>query len=160
MAVDMFIKIDTIKGESKDSTHKEEIELLSFSWGVTQSGTTHSGEGGGAGKVNVQDLLFTKYIDSASPNLLKASCKGTHFKEATITMRKAGDKPLEYLKIKIKDILVSSVSTAGSNGDDRQTESIALNFGQFEYQYTPQKPDGTGGGAIIATWNIPGNSEA
>src|SRR5712692_11221584 len=97
MAVDMFIKIGDIKGESVDHAHKEEIDVLSWSWGLSQQGTMHQGGGGGAGKVNVQDLSFTKFVDKASPNLYKFCCSGKHYPEATLTMRKAGDKPLEYL---------------------------------------------------------------
>src|SRR5438270_10620750 len=99
MAVDMFIKIDDIKGESADAKHKDEIQVLSWSWGMSQSGTTHDGAGGGAGKVNVQDLTFTKYVDSSSPNLIKFCCNGKHFKQGLLTIRKAGEHPLEYLKI-------------------------------------------------------------
>ena len=87
MAVDMFLKMGTIKGESKDSVHKEEIDVLAWSWGASQSGTTHQGPGGGAGKVNVQDLSFTHYVDKASHLLLGACAKGTHFDEALLTVR-------------------------------------------------------------------------
>lgn len=159
MAVDMFIKIDDIKGESVDAKHAGEIQVLSWSWGMSQSGTTHDGPGAGAGKVNVQDLTFTKYIDTSSPNLIKTCCSGKHYANALLTVRKAGDKPLEYLKISLKDIIISSVSTGGSGGEDRLTENVTLNFGQFEVVYTPQKPDGSGGPGINTTWNIPKNDE-
>ena len=97
MAVDMFIKIGALGGESKDKAHKGEIDVLAWSWGVSQSGSMHSGGGGGSGKVNVQDLSFTKWQDAASCELIKAACKGTHIPEALLTVRKAGDKPLEHL---------------------------------------------------------------
>jgi type VI secretion system secreted protein Hcp len=159
MAVDMFIKIGDIKGDSTDATHKDSINVLSWSWGMTQSGTTHMGAGSGAGKVNVQDLTFTKYIDNASPNLLKACCAGTHFKTGLLTVRKAGDKPLEYLKINFYDLIISGVSTGGSGGEDRLTENVTLNFGQFEVDYTPQTATGAPGATIPMTWNIPGNTD-
>jgi len=157
MAVDMFLKLDDVKGEAQDKTHKEEIDVLSWSWGMSQSGTMHVGGGGGAGKVSVQDLSLTKYVDKASPNLIMAACNGKHHKEALLTVRKAGEKPLEYIKITMKDVLVSSISTGGSGGEDRLTENITLNFGQFKVEYTPQKPDGTGAAAIEAAWNIAEN---
>jgi type VI secretion system secreted protein Hcp len=160
MAVDMFIKIDDIKGESPDAKHKDEIQVLSWSWGMSQSGTTHDGAGGGAGKVNVQDLTFTKFVDSSSPNLIKFCCNGKHFKQALLTIRKAGEHPLEYLKITIKDIIVSAVTTGGSGGEDRLTENVTLNFGKFQVEYTPQKADGSGAAAIPVTWNIAANTEA
>jgi type VI secretion system secreted protein Hcp len=159
MALDMFIKIDDIKGESVDSKHPAEVQVLSWSWGMTQSGTTHAGPGGGAGKVNVQDLSFTKYIDTATPNLIKYCCGGKHFKSALLTVRKAGGSPLEYVKIKLSDLLISSISTGGSGGEDRLTENVTLNFALFEVTYTGQKKDGTADAAIPVTWNIPGNAE-
>jgi type VI secretion system secreted protein Hcp len=160
MAVDMFLKIDDIKGESVDHKHKDEIQVLAWSWGMTQSGTTHDGPGGGSGKVNVNDLSFTHFIDTASPNLMKFCCNGKHFKTALLTVRKAGgDNQVEYLKIKLQDIIISSVSTGGSGGEDRITENVGLNFGKFTLEYTPQKSDGTPGPAIPVAWNVPQNND-
>src|ERR1700752_1552911 len=120
MAMDMFIKIDSLAGESKDSTHKGEIDVLAWSWGMSNSGTAHVGGGAGAGKVNVQDLSFTKYVDSASPTLVLAFGGGTPYDEAPLTVRKAGgDNPVEYIKLKRQEVFVSSVSTGGSGGEDR-----------------------------------------
>jgi type VI secretion system secreted protein Hcp len=160
MAVDMFMKIDDIKGESLDKTHKAEITVLAWSWGATQSGSAHISGGGGSGKVNVQDLSFTKYIDSSSTNLIKAVCNGKHFKQALLTVRKAGENPLEYVKIKLLDVLISSISTGGSGGEDRLTENVTLNFGKFEFDYTGQKADGTGEAVVTATYNIQANTES
>ena len=157
MAVDMFMKIDDIKGEAVDDTHPDEIQVLAWSWGMSQSGTTHSGPGGGAGKVNVQDLTFTHYVDKASPNLMKMCCNGKHFKEATLVVRKAGEKPLEYVKIIMKTGLISSVSTGGSGGEDRLTESVTLNFAEFESIYVPQMADGSGDAEVTVGWNIAEN---
>lgn len=159
MAVDMFLKIDDVKGESRDSKHKDEIDVLAWSWGMSQSGTTHMGGGGGAGKVSVQDLSLTKYVDKASPNLIMATCNGKHYKEALLTVRKAGEKPLEYIKITMKEVLVSAVSTGGSGGEDRLTENVTLNFAEFKVEYTPQKADGSGEAAIEAVWNIAENTK-
>ena len=129
MAVDMFIKIEGIDGEAQDANHKDEIDVLAWSWGASQSGTTHMGSGGGGGKVNIQDLSFTHYVDSASHLLLQRCFDGLHIPEATLTVRKAGGaEPLEYIIIKLEDIIVSSVSTGGSGGEDRLTENVTLNF--------------------------------
>ena len=157
MAVDMFIKIDDIKGESADGKHKDEIDVLAWSWGMTQSGTTHMGHGGGAGKVNVQDISFTKYVDKATPNLLSMCSSGKHFKEAKLIVRKAGGNPLEYIKLTMKDGLISSVSTGGSGGEDRLTENVTLNFSAFEYEYVPQKGDGSADSSSPIKWNIAKN---
>ena len=134
MAVNMFIKIDDIKGESADAKHAGEIDVLSWSWGMSQSGTTHTGGGAGAGKVSVQDISVTKFIDAATPPVMLACCNGQHFKEARLTVRKAGTKRLEYLKITMKEVLVSSVSTGGSSGEDRITENITLNFAEYKVE--------------------------
>ena len=159
MAVDMFIKIKGIDGESMDDKHKKEIDVLAWSWGASQSGSAHMGGGAGAGKVNVQDLSFTKYIDSASHALLLACCNGEHIGEAVFVVRKAGKDPLEYIKLTLNDLIVSSVSTGGSGGEDRLTENITLNFGKFKYEYAPQKADGTGDAVKTAGWDIPANKK-
>jgi type VI secretion system secreted protein Hcp len=159
MAVDQFLKIEGVDGEAEDDSHTKEIDILAWSWGASQSGTTHMGPGAGAGKVSVQDISVTKYVDAASHALLKAVCKGTHFKEAKLCVRKAGDKPLEYIKITMNDLIISSLSSGGSGGEDRLTENISLNFAKFKYEYTIQKADGSGGATKETTWNIPKNIE-
>src|SRR5437764_15422519 len=110
MALDMFIKIDGIKGESKDSKHNEDIDILAWSWGMSNSGSAHTGGGAGAGKVNVQDLSFTKYIDKSSPDLMLACCNGKHYDKATLTVRKAGENPPEYVVVTGEELIVTSVS--------------------------------------------------
>jgi len=161
MAVDMFIKIGDIKGESKDHAHKGEIDVLAWSWGMSQTGSMHTGGGAGSGKVNVQDLSFTKYIDKSSPNIMKMCCNGKHYKEAVLTVRKAGEKPVEYVIITMTGVLITSVSTGGSGGEDRLTENVTLNFGKVKMSYQPQKDDGSmDGGAVDMAWNIQENKEA
>jgi type VI secretion system secreted protein Hcp len=157
MAVDMFLKLDDVKGESADDKHKDEIDVLSWSWGITQSATGHVGGGSGSGKANVSDIHITKYIDSSSHKLLKSTATGTHFKEALLTIRKAGEKPLEYIKITMKEVLISSISCGGSGGEDKLTENITLNFADVDYVYTPQKPDGSGGSALPFGYHIAQN---
>lgn len=159
MAVDMFIKIGDIKGESADDKHKDEIDVLAWSWGMSQTGTTHRGAGGGAGKVSVQDINVTKYVDKSTPNLLDTCATGKHHKEALLTVRKAGETPLEYYKIKMTDVLVSNVTTGGSSGDERITENVSLNFAKYELEYTPQKADGSGDAAITSGFDIAANKK-
>lgn len=160
MAVDMFIKIGDIEGESTDKTHGKEIDVLAWSWGMSQSGTTHMGGGGGSGKVNVQDISITKYVDASSHALIGACSTGTHYPQALLTVRKAGKNPLEYVKITMKEVIVTSVSTGGSGGEDRLTENVSLNFAEFKFEYTPQKPDGTGDPVKEFSYNIAENAEA
>jgi type VI secretion system secreted protein Hcp len=160
MAVDMFIKIGSLEGESKDKTHAKEIDVLAWSWGVSNSGSAHMGTGAGAGKASVQDLSFTKYIDASSNALLMACATGEHFDAATLVVRKAGGTPLEYLTITLNEVLVTSVSTGGSGGEDRLTENITLNFAKFKYSYQPQDDKGAKlGGTKDATYDIAANTK-
>lgn len=160
MAVDMFMKIDTIKGESVDKTHAGEIDVLAWSWGISNSGTTHQGGGGGSGKANVQDLSFTKYTDSSSPVLLLSASNGQHLATANFVVRKAGGKgaPIEYIKIDMSEVMVTSVSSGGSGGEDRLTENVTLNFAKVKFTYTPQKADGTPSPGIDMTYDIAENT--
>jgi type VI secretion system secreted protein Hcp len=155
MAVDMFLKLGKIEGEASGDGHKGEIDVLAWSWGLSNSGSAHMGGGGGSGKVNVQDLSFTKYIDKSSPDLMLHCCNGTHLPEAKLTVQKAGgDKPLDYLKITLQDLLVTSVSTGGSGGEDRLTENVTLNFAKVKVEYTEQTEKGTAGAKPAMGWDV------
>jgi type VI secretion system secreted protein Hcp len=160
MTLDMLLKIETVEGESQIKGHEKEIDVLSWSWDMTQSASMHFGSGGGAGKVDIQDIRLTKYVDKSSPVLLKYCCNGKRFNKATLTVRKPGNKPFEYFKINMEPLLISSISIGGQNGEDRLTEIISLNFGKFEVIYTPQKPDGSGDAEIRQKWNIATNAES
>jgi type VI secretion system secreted protein Hcp len=159
MAVDMFINIDKIKGESQAKGHTDEIDVLAWSWGMSQSGTFHLGTGGGSGKASVQDLSFTKYIDSASHALQLACLNGKHIPKCKLTVQKAGEKAVEYILIELENCLVTSVSTGGSGGEDRLTENVTLNFAKVHFTYTPQKKEGGSGNKLEYNWNIQENIE-
>ena len=154
MAVDMFLKIDGLEGESADDKHGKEIDVLAFSWGMNQSGSMHIGGGGGSGKVSVQDISITKYLDKASTVLMEKCCSGKHFPKATLTCRKAGDTPVEHWVIEMEEVLVSSVSSGASHGEDLMTENVSLNFAKFKVQYTPQDKTGAGTGKVFHGWDI------
>jgi type VI secretion system secreted protein Hcp len=158
MAVDMFINIDKIKGESQAKGHTDEIDVLAWSWGMSQSGTFHLGSGGGSGKASVQDLSFTKYIDSASHALQLACLNGKHIPKCKLTVQKAGEKAVEYILIELENCLVTSVSTGGSGGEDRLTENVTLNFAKVHFTYTPQKKEGGAGNKLEYNWNIQENA--
>jgi type VI secretion system secreted protein Hcp len=160
MALDMFINMGaSIKGESRDKTQGKtgDIDILAWSWGMSQSGTTHGGGGGGAGKANFQDLSFTKYIDSASTPLMVALAKGSHIAEVKLLVRKAGEGQQKYILITMKEVIVTSVSTGGSGGEDRLTENVTLNFAEVKFDYTPQDSKGTVAGDKTFAWNIAEN---
>jgi type VI secretion system secreted protein Hcp len=160
MSVDMFMKLGDVKGESRDKSHKDEIDVLAWSWGASNSGSFHTGGGGGAGKVNVQDLSFTKWVDLASTELFLACCNGKHIPEATLVVRKAGETPLEYLTIVMNEVMVTSYSTGGSGGEDRLTENVTLNFSKVKITYKEQAPAGTQAKAPSVSWNIAENVSA
>lgn len=147
MANDFFLKLEgpDLEGESMDSQHTDEIGIDSWSWGMSQSGTMHVAKGGGAGKVDVQDLSLSKKLDKASPNLMQHCCKGTQFETATLVCRKAsGDGgQLEYLTLVMKHVIITSVQGGGSEGDDDLLESVTLNFGEYTSTYVPQDNDGS-----------------
>lgn len=154
MAVDMFMKLDGVKGESADKTYKDQIDVLAWSWGASNSGSAHVAKGAGTGKVNVQDLSFTKYLDAATPDLLLACCNGKHFPKAMLIVRKAGETPVEYLKISMDEVLVSSISTGGSGGEDRLTENVTFNFAKVKVEYTGQTEKGGKGKTATMGWDI------
>jgi type VI secretion system secreted protein Hcp len=154
---DFFLKIEGIDGESQDEKHKNEIMVASISIGVTNTGTGGSNLGSGASKSNVQDIHFTKQADKASPNLFIGCCTGKHFNSATITLRKAGEKPHEYLVHKLTEVFISSFSQSGHEGGGIAQESFSLNFSKIEFAYVPQAADGTAGAKITKTYDIKAN---
>jgi len=158
VASDIFAKLGDIKGESLDDKHKDQIEVLSWSWGV-DSGPHSSGGGGGAGKPSFHDLSFTHKIDKASPLLLRGCATGQHLKEATITRRKAGKGQQEFFVIKMNDVIITSV-TEDDEGGGSQVETVTLAFAKVEVEYRPQKPDGSLAAGIHFKYDIKANKEA
>jgi len=173
---DAFLKLDGIKGESADAKHKGEIDVMSFSWGMAQTGVHGTGGGGGAGKVAVHDFSITKKTDASSPLLMLNCANGAHIKEANFVVRKAGGTQLEFLKIKLTDVLVSSykpasdssliglllpaVSTADKSSDEIPMEQVTLNFAKVEFSYQAQGADGKAqGGPILAGWDVKANQK-
>jgi type VI secretion system secreted protein Hcp len=142
MASDTFAKLGDIKGESPDDKHKDEIEVLSFSWGVANAGSMAFGGGGGEGKATFHDLSFTHKVDKASPVLMQACATGVHLKDGTITVRKSGKGQQEFLIIKMNDIIITSVTNGGGGGDGA-SENVSIAFAKVDMQYKPQKPDGS-----------------
>ena len=154
--VDYFLKIDGIPGESTDGKHKGEIQIESFSWGLSNSGPAAHG-GGGAGKAAFQDFSFVTQVTKASPKLFLACASGAHIKQAILTARKAGKVQQEFLKVTLSDLLVSSYQTEGSGGDVVPTDQVSLNFSKIEVSYREQKADGSLGENNVAGWDIKAN---
>jgi type VI secretion system secreted protein Hcp len=158
MASDIFAKLGDIKGESIDDKHKDEIEVLSWSWGVSNAGEMRGGSGGGEGKASFHDLSFTHKIDKASPVLMQACATGVHLKDATITHRKAGKGQQEFLVIKMNDVIITSVTH--SDSDEGRSESVSMAFAKVDLQYKPQKADGSLDAGIHFKYDIKANKEA
>jgi len=169
---DAFLKITgpDVKGESKDEAHKEWIEVLSFSHGISQpASTTRSSSGGaGSGRANVQDFSVVKHLDQASPVLFQACCTGQHFAKVVFHLRRAGtgaDKGSKdpYMVYTMTDAIVSSVRPGGTahGGDDVPLEELSLNFGTIKWEYKVQdRKTGALGGTAMGSWNLEKNVTA
>lgn len=159
MAVDMFLKLDGIDGESQDDKHSKEVDLLSFTWGQTHDaapGSTTVGAGSGVGKVSFSDFAVTFYSNKASAKVFSSCSGGKHIASAIITVRKSGDTPQEYLIITLTDVTVNSHNISCAQGG-LSMETAALGFAKIEYAYSPQKSDGSLDAAVKANYNIQKN---
>ena len=150
MPVEMFLKLAGIDGESTDAKHKGEIDVLTWSWGLSQEGGSPAGGGGGAGRVKIENISIQKLVDLASPLLLSFSATGKHISDGTLTTRKAGKGAKaggEFLLFKMSNVIVTSVHVAASQDGNAPTESITLSFGKVEFNYKDKsfKFDVTGG---------------
>lgn len=162
MALDMFINMgSSVVGESADNVQgkKGDIDVLAWSWGMSQSGYSHMGSGGGSGKASFNDLSFTKFVDASTNALMIMLASGQHIDKCVLLVRKAGSGQNRYIEITMEHVLVSSISTGGSGGEDRLTENVSLNFAKVKYTYAKQKPDGTMEGDKDFAWDIAGNAK-
>ena len=157
MAVDMFLEIDKLDGESQDKTHKNHIQIVGWSWAVAQTGTSSSGGGASAGKTEHNDLEVRKVVDRASAVLFEWCSSGQHIAFVNLTVRKAGGEALEYLIIRLEDVLITSFDIGGEPKDDQVQETIRLNYARASITYTPQEASGAGGGKITGGWNLKEN---
>jgi type VI secretion system secreted protein Hcp len=157
MAADIFAKIGDIKGESMDAKHKDEIEVLSYSWGVNNAGSMGSNSGGGQGKASFQDLTFMHRIDKASSVLMQSCAGGDHHKEAIITHRKQGKGgQVEFLVYKLSDVIITAVQHGGSEPAE-YNESVSMQFAKVSVEYKAQKQDGSLDAGVFFKYDIKGN---
>jgi type VI secretion system secreted protein Hcp len=156
MAFDAFLELDGVKGESTRDGYKEQIPVISFSWGGQNSVSIGVKGGASSGKGTVTSLNLMKKSDGASPLLFQKCMMGEHIKKATLTLLKAGGKaPVDFIKYEMEMVYIESVQYSGSEGgDDVPMESTSLAFGKITYTYTPQKPDGTKGSPVVGTWDV------
>jgi type VI secretion system secreted protein Hcp len=151
---DYFLKIDGVAGDSHDAHHRDEIDVIAFSWGETSPGTT--GTGTGSGRVHIEDFHFTALTGSASPKLMLLCANGKHVTTAVLVGRRPGTSQQEYLKITLSDIQVSAYHISGSDGEVPMDE-VSLRFGKFQIDYKPQKANGSLGAAIHGGWDVKAN---
>ena len=159
MASDIFLKVDGIKGESTDTNHQDESEIVSWSWGVSEVFISSGGGGIIGGKAKVGDFVIGKQVDKASPNLLKACLTAKHINEVVLTQRKAGAGKSNFLTITLKDVLISSLNDVDTAAAPRPTESIVFAFGKVIYEYVPLKPNGQPDIPVTLRWDVKANAE-
>jgi type VI secretion system secreted protein Hcp len=157
MAVDMFLKLAGIAGESQNAQHKGEIDILGWSWGVAEAQAAAGGGGAAAGKPNFHQLSVQKLFDLASAPLLAAVAKGSRIATGTLTIVRTGAAPETFLVLNMKDIAIASVNMAESQMENRPTETIALIFGQIDFEYTGFNANGAKGATDSFKWNIATN---
>jgi type VI secretion system secreted protein Hcp len=161
MAFDMHLKFGTgsvtIQGASNHSKHTNQVPIIAWSWGVSNTGNLHTGAGyASGGKANIQDITVTKYIDSCSNAILNACCTGARLENAFLFVTNATGQQTDFVTIELSEgVLITSVSTGGSDGDERLTENITLHFGKFKYSFQPQDDEGkASGGTKDFTYDI------
>jgi type VI secretion system secreted protein Hcp len=160
MASDYLLEIDGIKGESEDSKHKGTIEIESFSWGNTNSGSAAVAGGAGAGKVNFQDIHFTTRVNKASPELMLACASGKHIKKAQLFVRKQGGDQQDFYVVTLEDFIISSYQTGGSEGSNAlPVDQFSLNFSKVKFEYKAQKKDGGLEAPVTAGWDLKANKK-
>jgi type VI secretion system secreted protein Hcp len=155
MPIEMFLKLAGIEGESSDAKHKGEIDVLAWSWGLSQEAASPTGGGGGAGRVKIENISIQKLVDLASPLLLSFGAAGKHITDGTLTTtRKAGKASSDFLVFKMTDVIVTSVHVAATNEANQPTESVTLSFGKVEFDYRATKPDGSLGPEKSFKWDV------
>ncbi len=159
MASDIFLKMDGIKGESTDINHKDEIEVLSWSWGVTGTPGLSAGGAGGSGRPNIRELVVGRLVDKASPNLFRSCLTGKHIKDVELAERRAGAGKTNFLTITLKDVVIYDAKDSSGGEEARPTESISIAFAKVIYEYIPQKPNGQPDTPVVLRWDVKLNKE-
>lgn len=158
MAVDYFLKLDGIPGDSTDAKHKGEIDVVAFSWGVARPGSPAPGRGGGAGKAIFEDLLVVARTSKASPKLWQACATGQHLKSAVLVCRKAGKAPVEFLKITLDDVTITSYEIEGSD-EELPLDQVALAFAKIQTEFVSVDAKGTAQSPIKTGWDLKKNAK-
>lgn len=151
-AGDAFLRLSEVEGESEDKGHEDEIDILSWSFGVV--GAQDRGPGRSAGPPAFDDLHLAKHVDRATPLLLQSCASGKHHETAVLTLRHSGgETPFEYLVVTLEDVLVTSLHVGGTTLDGN-VEQVSLEYGKIEVEYTPQEADGSAGAPVARGWDV------
>lgn len=159
MAVDMYMRIDGVTGESKDGNHQGWTNIRSYAWGASQPGNMSIGSGGGLGKASFSDLRITAMVDRATPAVLKYCANGKHVSTIEVSVCKAGGSQIEYLRITLNEVLVTSVDQSAANDSDAVMVTYTFQAAKVKQQYWEQTDQGTKGGESVLSWNIKENRE-
>jgi|SRR5208283_2130778 len=160
MAADMFLELDGVDGESQDKTFTNKIDVLSFSWGVSNAASGHLGSGSGTGIANVSDLTVSKYVDKSTNKLIYFCYNGKHVGNGKLHVRKAGgDDKVEYLTYEMTEVFITNFSQSDSSGGgDLASESVTLNFSKVDIKYKLQQAAGSGGDSPHVKIDIKGKT--
>jgi type VI secretion system secreted protein Hcp len=156
MPIDTHIKFDGIDGEATDRDHKGEIEVLSWSWGLSAQPSGGPGAGGASGKATAQDLSFVHHYDKASPLLARAAATGTHLKQVTLAARRSGQGQKDFLKVTMKEVFVTAVQPSGTQAEGI-AESVSVRSRQIAFEYQPTDTKGQPGTPVKFSWDIAAN---
>jgi type VI secretion system secreted protein Hcp len=157
---DMSLKVAGISGESKDSKHSGEIDVLSWGYAVSQSSSAHTGGGGGVGKANFSEFVFTHYVDKSTPNLMKYCASGKHISEVVLSCSKVGDGAQQYMTVTMNDVLVTHVRPVGATNSPRVIEEVGLSYAKIKVEVKEQNGDGSLGAATTGAWDVKQNKAA
>ena len=158
MAVDYFLKVEGIPGESLDAKHKDEIDVLGFNWGVSQEGGTRTRSGGASGKAVFDELIVLARTSKASPPLWLACASGKHIKSAVLTCRRAGKAPVAFLKITLTDVVITSYEIDGTQ-EEPPVDQVGLAFAMIETAYSPVDATGKVLSPVKAVWDTKKNAK-
>jgi type VI secretion system secreted protein Hcp len=150
----LFLKIPGCEGEATDDGHQKEIDVIDYRLAMKHP-VNFRGTGMSGGEATVDDVIVTKAVDKASPNLMKFCLTGKHLDEVVLTARKRGENPIDYIKITLKNCMISSVDHS-HQGDDHR-EIVTLAFESIKKEYTPQGSDGKPQGAVTVEHDVKKN---
>jgi type VI secretion system secreted protein Hcp len=155
MAVDYFLKLDGIQGESQDANHKNEIQILSWSWGASNVSSVSGTGGSGAGKVDMSDVSMMLNFDKSTPKFFKAVAKGMHISSGTLSAIKAGSDGKPYLKVDFKEIFVTGLQMSAAG--EVPAVSLSFTYDEIKMDYSAQDEKGNMASTGPVTFNTKEN---